>query len=285
MTAKAKQKKKAGPISALLLVLCLGVLVVSGVLLGRELWDFGEANRLNDQLKEKITSSVSGQPLSPADQYAALIQENPDFIGWVTIPDSRIDYAVVHGEDNSHYLSTDFYGNPHRLGTVFLDYRAAFSQERQSSHLVLYGHSAKDGSFFNDVRNYKKLDYYKEHPLIQFGNIYDGDTQWVIFAAYMIDARDSTENAFWFHDYVDFADETEYNEFIDGIDQRNYYRNDVEVAYGDQFLTLSTCDYDFDDARFVITARKLREGETISSFQTDSWGENAGRLMPERWYQ
>ncbi|MGI5959596.1 MAG: class B sortase [Massiliimalia sp.] len=279
------EKKKTSPVRRFFLLVFAGILVVSGFLLLRELWDFHQADQVHDQLKEQIVSSSDGTTLSPQEKYAPLIQVNSDFIGWITLEGTRIDYGVVQGEDNSHYLSTDFYGNPHRLGTVFLDCRAQFQAEKQSDHLVLYGHSAKDGSFFADVRKYKKLDFYQEHPIIEWSSIYEGDTRWIIFAAYMIDASDSSDDAFWFQDYIDFKDESEYNEFINGINQRNYFQNDIDLAFGDQFLTLSTCDYDFDNARFVITARRLRQDETEQQFDVKQWTERPDKKMPDRWYQ
>ena len=60
---------------------------------------------------------------------------------------------------------------------------------------------------------------------------------------------------------------------------RSYYLSDIECEYGDEFLTLSTCAYDFEDSRFVVVARKVRENEDISGYQ-DSYVKNPDRHKP-----
>ena len=48
---------------------------------------------------------------------------------------------------------------------------------------------------------------------------------------------------------------------VGGLNERSQIVTSVDVRYGDEFLTLSTCSNEFEPSRFVIFARKTRKGE------------------------
>ena len=94
-----------------------------------------------DEAGEKPESSpVDGLDVPPRHDLAALAAENPDCVGWLTIPDTGIDYPVMHTpEDPEHYLRRDFYGSSANGGTPFLDGRNLAETENQN--LIVYGHN------------------------------------------------------------------------------------------------------------------------------------------------
>lgn len=284
---KHQTKKKGNKLLNVLIIICIIVFIASGVILVKELSKYWEADKINSDLKDILSEPPTSQEieLTPPDsnqQFAKLYAVNNDFIGWIQIPNTHVDYPVVHTDNNDYYLENNFYKEPNKLGTVFVDSRAVISPGKTSDHLVLYGHSAQNGSFFADARKYKTVEYYQQHAFIDFDTLYD-NSDWIVVSAFMIDAREDAKNPFWYHDYIDFTDESLYNEFINQITQRNYFVNNIDLQYGDKFITLSTCDYDFDDSRFAVTARKLRDGETKESFDLQDISLNQNRVMPERW--
>lgn len=287
--ADTAKKKKAG-IYNIVIAVCALVFVGSMSVLVYQMMQYWNASSMRDTLENLIVEQPSipeGQQATPETQqekYQKLYERNPDFIGWISIPDTPISYPVVQTVDNDRYLYTNFDGNNHKLGTVFADTNATFSLEYTSDNPIIYGHSAADGSYFAALLKYKDLDYYKEHPYIQFDTLYD-QNEWVIIGALAIDALDNSKNAFWYHEYIDFTDETMYNEFITEVTQRSYITTNVDTVYGDKFITLSTCGYDFNEERFAIIARKIRPGEPKENFAIESAVTNQNRVMPDRWYR
>lgn len=118
---------------------------------------------------------------------------------------------------------------------------------------------------FNDLTKYKQLSFYKEHPTVTFDSVYKEGT-YKIVGAFITnnDASHDNGNVFVTTTFVNAETEEEFNEFIDEVRRRSIFDIPVVVEYGDELLTLSTCTYEFKDARFVIVARRVREGEDAS---------------------
>lgn len=295
-----KNKKKQ---TLLNIIIILGILMFLGstVMLVKNLWVYWEADKMNKDLRGYIidlppqdnsvsdtSDSAKNDDSSDNDRrsrdYSAFFEINPDFVGWLEIPNTDVDYPVVQGANNSKYLSTNFYGKYQQLGTIFLDYHAILQDNSSSDNLVLFGHHAKNGSYFGDLKKYKNIEYYKDHQFINFDTTFY-QSEWVIVSIYSIDSEDNSEDSFKYIDYRDFNDENTFNSFKDEIQKRNYFTNEADLKYGDKFLTLSTCDYDFDGERLVITARKLRSDETHSKFINQQISVNSNRVMPKQWYK
>ena len=217
------------------------------------------------------------------DRFAALHAQYPDFLGWITIDGTRIDYPVVQAEDNNYYLRRDMDGNYYRLGTVFADYRCAFGAGAFSDNTVVYGHSAFNGSYFRGLLQYKELAFYQEHPVIHFDTIY-GEQDWVIIGMFMAGIYPSQGELFEYHNFIDAANQEEFDGYLSEVYRRSYIRSEIPVEYGDKLLTLSTCDYEFDDSRFVVVARLLREGESAEELARTAQA-NPNRYMPDAWYE
>ena len=106
--------------------------------------------------------SVSLTTAPPRHDLAALAAENSDCMGWLTIPDTGIDYPVMHTPDDpEHYLRRDFYGESASGGTPFLDGRNLAEAENQN--LILYGHNMMDGSMFKPLMNYLEPNFRETH--------------------------------------------------------------------------------------------------------------------------
>ena len=222
-------------------------------------------------LPEKIfgidTPAESSPELLPlAEQLLAI---NRDTVGYVSIDGTNVSMPVVQkltADGNAYYLTTAFDGTDSKAGTVFLDYRAKLTDSERSDILTIYGHNQRDGTMFGELKNYKKnVDFYKEHPSIVFSSNYRTDV-YKIFAYFVTEVEPSQTrdgNVFYYHNYIDL-DESTYNEYISEIMLRSQINTQVDVKYGDQFLVLSTCSNEFEPSRFVVFARRTREGESIS---------------------
>lgn len=174
---------------------------------------------------------------------------NSEVIGWLTIPDTTINYPVVKAEDNDFYLTHDLYRNSNSAGSIFMDYRNSGGMDEMNT--IIYGHYMRDGSMFADLHNYQSEEFLKEHSIIT----YDSQTEktyWEIFSVYIVDPE---------FDYIQtvFADNQEYTDFITSIEDKSMFSSTEQVTVNDQILTLSTCTSGIANQRFVIHAKKISE--------------------------
>jgi sortase B len=234
------------------------------------------------------------QPLIELNVTAGMVETNPDYIGFLQIEDTKIQYPVVQrkGEDgNKYYLSHAFDGSYSKAGTLFLDYREDFDVcvdnfrvKKNSENLVIYGHEMKDGQLFGSLKQYKdNYGWYGKHPVITLDSRYNR-YKYKIFAVCIVDADRSRGDVFNYNNIHSFADEKAFYEYVNGCKRRSYILNDVDVKYGDQLLTLSTCNQMFDDARLIVVARLVRDGEDELEGTQDST-RNQNILMPDVWYK
>ena len=157
-------------------------------------------------------------------------------------------------DEKDYYLRRDFNGEYDNYGTPYLDETSTLSADCQSSNLIIYGHNMKTGTVFGSLTGYKEASYYDEHPLIQFDTLY-GDGSYEVFAAFPIDI-DTASTEFPYNTYIDM-DEQQFNDFISQVKSRSTVDSGITPVYGDQLLTLSTCEYSVGDGRFVVCARKV----------------------------
>lgn len=199
-------------------------------------------------------------PEGMLSKYAELYAENNDFVGWIKIDGLDISQPVVRGENNKKYLSTDFSGRHGKYGTVFM--HCANSVERLNFNTALFGHHMYDSEMFGNLMGYKSIDGYKKAPVVEFNTIY-GDFKWKVFAVFITNGTAEGDDGYLFN-YM-FTDLTSYSKaesFFGEVRQRSLYHPDVDVQPTDKILTLSTCTYEFDEARLVVMARMVRPGES-----------------------
>ena len=228
---------------------------------------------------------VDGYPEDYIPGFEALYLRNPDIAGWVKIPDTKLDYAVMQAEDNDKYHRTDIDLKPNDWGIPYVDFRV--DQSKPSYNTVIYGHNMNDGTMFGYLQAYKKLSYYQQHPLISYNSVYRKD-MYKIFAVVVCKADDPD---FDYHNFIDSDDDAAKNEYIEKIMERSIIKTTVDVKATDRLLTLSTCDYTFRDpdtnkliARLVIFSRAVREGES-ETVNVNAATLNPNPVMPKQWYE
>lgn len=200
-------------------------------------------------------ASPSQEPidLTTQDRFLSLLEQNPDTIGEIKIAGTAIDYPVVQGEDNVYYIDHSFDKEPAKEGAIFLDHHCQIHDLGKQRHLVLYGHHMKDGSMFKPLIHYKSAEFFHTNYLIEFNTLY-GDYTWEIFSVYV------TPTTF---NYIDttFLSDASFLKFARTCQDKSMHENLIELKEDDVILTLSTCCYDFENARFVVQARLVRDEE------------------------
>ena len=198
------------------------------------------------------------------EEYASLYAANNDFIGWINISGTNVDYPVMQSEDNDYYLHRDFDGNDSFAGTIFTDFEGRFSTTEMPNNTILYGHNMLYKYQFAALSNYPKdIEFLKMSPVVDFNTLYQNN-KYKIFAVFKLNTVEEHGEVFNYTDYVYFKNQSEFYNYVMECMDRSMYETGVDVQYGDELLTMSTCDATtgFEDMRLVIVARKVRDNES-----------------------
>jgi len=261
---RRKTRRKGDWIYTVAMVVFAGIFLVSGGMLAKRFLDdrrteneFAELSNLIDTAAPTPTGDSEEE--TNAAKFAALKEQNQDFMGWITLPETGLDLPVMYAPDNKdYYLRHSFDGEYSIYGVPYLDERTTMGLNAQSMNLVVYGHNMKTGTIFGCLTEYNKAEYYAEHPTITFDTLY-GNGEYEVFAAFAIDVVADT--SFRYNDYIDLNEQT-YNEFVDEALERSAVKTGIRPSYGEQLLTLSTCEYSSDNGRYVVVARKMETEES-----------------------
>lgn len=210
-----------------------------------------EQEKLNNNLLETvvITNSQDNQEdnensknkLPIEINFEALKNENKDIIAWLYSEGTPINYPVVQARDNDYYLRRLIDGTYNQAGTIFVDYKNSSNFEDYNT--IIYGHNMKNDTMFGTLIKYKNQEYFNEHQ-----NMYlfteNKNFKIELFAGYIT----SSES-----DIYNFPKDMNSNEkLIKTAKEKSTFKSDVEVNSDDKIITLSTCSYDYENARYVL---------------------------------
>lgn len=188
------------------------------------------------------------------DEYVALYNRNKNFIGWLKIEGMIIDYPVMQSNDNTYYLKHNFDGKDDKNGCIFMDYKNDIILG--NTNYILYGHHMKSGKMFATLIKYANQDFYEQHKIINFDTIYEKGTYEVMYA-FRSHIYNSDEIAFKYYQFIDANSADEFDSYMEEMAGMSLINTDVTAQYGDKLLTLSTCDYQEANGRFVVVAKKI----------------------------
>lgn len=233
------------------ITVCLvGIILVSGYKIGKTMWDYQVAKSAYTNISEK-TAKVDPKQFTGVVDWKALKKVNPDVQGWLYQKDTVINYPVVQGTDNDTYLHTRFDKQWSGGGTLFVDYR--MEKDFKGFNSIIYGHHMKDGSMFRSIRGYTKEEgYYDKHKTLELATPH-GNYHLVVFSAFITKATD--ENT-----YKMTYDEAEKQAYIDRAWEQSELpitRDSVDVTKDDRLVTLSTCAYDYEEARYIVMCKMV----------------------------
>ena len=202
---------------------------------------------------DPYVTQADGDVSAPGEVFAnqnilALQEKYPDTAGWLTIPYTGIDYPVVQADDNGEYLRKDLDGNYSLAGSIFMDYR----NEKDFSDLntIIYGHHMKNGTMFGSLKEFNDQLFFNLH---KNGTIFLADSTYDIdfFALLVVPVDDDI--VFGIPDDKDSA-----LLYFDHIMENASHYREVGLKPEDRIVTLSTCTYEFDNARMVLLGKLSR---------------------------
>lgn len=176
---------------------------------------------------------------------AALREVNPDVLGWIRIPGTKVDYPLLQGEDNEYYLYRTWDDRRNSVGSIFLESRN--SPDLTDYNTIIYGHNMNNGSMFASIRNYVTQKYWEEHPyvyLLTDAGVY----RYEIFSSY----KTKTDSRAY---GLSFQQKQTREEFVQHSLENAKFDTGIVPGEMDRILTLSTCAGGGYTTRWVIQAR------------------------------
>lgn len=187
-------------------------------------------------------------------KYSQLHKENPDFAGWIQIPDTTMDYPVMYVKDNNDaYLHTNFKKEYDAGGVPFIDGYCSLAPV--SDCLIIYGHHMNDNSMFQPLMNYKEKEFYDSHKTIRFDTLKETGT-YTIVSVITARALAEGEEGFRYYGHINFTDASDFDDYMNNIRQLQLYDTGETVSFGDKLIILSTCEYSQEDGRLAVIAKK-----------------------------
>lgn len=208
-----------------------------------------------EQAKEPDLVSVNGVMVQK--KFEKLYRENHDFVGWVKINDTKVDYPVMYTPNDSergeYYIHRDFDGKYSAAGLPFVDRNCDL--QLPTDNIILYGHNMNAGTMFHDIIKYEDKEFYDSHKTFTFDTIYEDGTYEVV-AMFYGQIQDEESTAFKYYEFVNAGSEEEFMDFVNNVKSMSVIDTGVDVTYGDKLITLSTCAYHVKDGRFAVVAKK-----------------------------
>lgn len=222
----------------------VAIMLVSGYKITSTILDYKKANDTYTEIQENYSPDAE-EGFMESD----LKNINPDYRLWIFVENTNINYPVVSYGDNDYYLYRDFLGEDSRSGTLFMDYRNNFEEDEST---VIYGHNMKNKTMFNNLELFKEKDFWNKDSTI---HIYRGDYEYVYKPFSIFVAKPE-------FDYVkvDFDGENDFKKYMNTVKSNStFWSTEYAPKYKDKILTLSTCSYEFDDARTVLEAKLIEK--------------------------
>ena len=196
---------------------------------------------------DEQTAAPEPETLPITVDFNALLQENKDIVGWLYCEGTPINYPVVQAEDNGFYLRRDLQENYLVSGTLFVDCRNTLPGK--DLNYIIFGHNMKNASMFGSLTQSKEQSYYDAHPTLYY---------FTPQGAYKIEAYAglvvSTKEIIYTADPV----KEDFKAYLKVAKERSTFVSDVEIGENDSTLTLSTCSYEFEGARYVLIGKLVQ---------------------------
>ena len=209
--------------------------------------DEGEDGEKKPEVEQKP------EPETIKVDFERLTSKYPDVVGYIYGAYTGINYPIVQSSSNDYYIDHDLDGNVNNNGSIFMEYLN--SSDFSDHNTLVYGHNMKSGLMFAHLTNYKNQSYYNAHPYFY---IYTPtqDYKLNLYAGFVCE-----------HDDEVYALSLSQSQLA-GLAERSTFKSNIGVPTGN-IMTLSTCSYEFDDARYVVVGELVpinnepaTEGET-----------------------
>lgn len=239
----------------LLAIVFLILAIISGWQLGCILYEYWQGEQAYNDLTQYISTptppaeslppeatAAPDDTVWPTVDFDALKAINSDVVGWIYLEDTHINYPIVKGTNNEYYLNKLYDRTGNGSGSIFMDYRN--SGDFTDPNNIIYGHRMNNGTMFADISKYSNREFFETHPYILIMTP-EANYKLEVFSAYIANTTYSSWD-------LTFDGNDVYLNWLNSVADRSYFDTGVELTAEDRTVTLSTCTYEFEDARFIV---------------------------------
>ncbi len=209
---------------------------------------------------ESVPEDVEIITITPSEKYESLINSNSDFVAWLKIEGTSVDYPIMQTVSSpDYYLTRNFYKEYDDNGVPYIDEACVLNY---SNNLLLHGHNMITGAMFGDLDKYLDKSFYDEYNIIQFDTLENFETYQIISVFRTVDMPDS---GFPYYQYIHLDTQEQFDEYINGIKNLEEYDTGVSAQFGDKLISLSTCEYSSTNGRLVVVAKQISSSPSIET--------------------
>lgn len=249
--------KKA--VRILLFLVFAGIFLLSAYNVGDYYYARIQSEKMQDTLIQQAITVIPPQLPVPEEEkeetlpverapiavdFEALAEQNPDVIGWIYLENTCIHYPIMQSKDNDYYLHRLFDKSWSWPGTPFADYR--LKGDFTDFQTIVYGHNMKNGTMFAPITKYQDQSFYEENPVMWLLTP-QGDYKVELIAGILTDDYGIADMA--------TVDQSVAEEFLKEIREKSTFQSNVEATPEDRYLILSTCEYQFENARYAVVGK------------------------------
>lgn len=201
-----------------------------------------------DKEPEKEPEPVIPDPETIKVDFAGLTAKYPDVVGYIYAANTKMQYPIVQSSSNDFYLNHDLDGKENNNGSIFMEHLC--SSDFSDHNTIIYGHNMKSGLMFAGLTNFKNQSYYNAHPYFY---IYTPtqDYKLNLFAGFVCE-----------HDDEVYALSLSQSQ-LEAMAAKSTFKSNIGIPTGN-LVTLSTCSYEFDDARYVVVGELVPINNTAA---------------------
>ncbi|HBU11816.1 MAG TPA: class B sortase [Clostridiales bacterium] len=212
-----------------------------------------------------VSATPSAKPTpTPAPeilpQLKELYAQNNDLAGWLKIQGTEVDYPVMYTQEENGqfylYRTFDKQDDPSLQGTLFIDKNC--SVDPRGANLLIHGHNMKNGSMFHALIDYMDVEFYLEHMTFEYSTLYE-NAEYEIVSVFLSQVYKKTDDVFKFYQFYDAETEAEFDDYIKNIKELALYETGITPKFGEELVTLATCEYSQENGRLVVVGRKVAD--------------------------
>jgi sortase B len=224
-------------------LILLTILLFSSYKIINKFMQYNKADKVYEKINE-IKKSQQGNSNNLID----LSYINNDYRGWLDVDGTNIHYPIVQTTNNDFYLNKDINKNLLESGSIFLDFQ---NDNFNDPNTIIYGHSMRNGTMFAQLKKFKDEQLFNKYNTISISKPDGNILKYKMFSAYVTDSSNIYNN-------TSFASTEDFNSFLDKIKKDSLFKSKINVDSNDKILTLSTCSYEFANARMVVHAKLIQ---------------------------
>lgn len=206
----------------------------------------GKQTHVNAETAVEGAAAIT-EPAALQVDFEVLRSVNEQAVAWITGCGGAIHYPVVQSGDNEFYLTHLFDGTANKNGAIFVDCRN--NSDFSDRNTFIYGHNMRNGAMFAALANYSSQAYYDAHPALTLVTP-DGTYSLQVFSGYVTPGISDSYQ-------MDYADDAAFQAYLDQIQSQSDFVPLIRVTAADRIVTLSTCTYDYEDARYVLHCKLM----------------------------